>query len=181
MTAKQPRATDAEHCDSSQGREIVALARAMLDTIVKCHEAVLQDDGETLTVIRHVLEQVRVPAELERNVKSLLAFVVQTHEEPLSERSLSGNCLRPISAVGAPGNGCEQRPDEMFAMWFCTLSQELIAAHPQAAQMLRLRLLGLDSRHIADRLQLPPRLVRHLFHTIGSGRVLGQIDAGAVS
>jgi hypothetical protein len=190
MTAEQPRATHAGHCDCSQGRALVALARTMLDTIVRCHEAILQDDGETLTVICHVLKQVRTispemnlcfqsTAELENNVKALLAFVVQRHDEPLAERSLNAHFTTLRSTDRAPGNHCGQQSEATIANWFFALSQELNAAHPQAAQMLRLRLLGLDRRQIAERLQLPPRLVRHVFHTIGSGRVLSQVDAGA--
>lgn len=192
MTTSPSTTPQPQQCGTTHGQAILALARTMLDMIVRCHEAVLQDEQETLAVIRHGLKQVRAAnseinecfrsaAELEGDVKALLAFVVQTPEQPLIERSASAGLASRILAAEARDDRCEQTSEETIANWFFGLSQELNGVHPQAAQMLRLRLLGLDRRQIAERLQLPPRLARHLFHVISSGRVLGEVGEGAAT
>lgn len=189
MTAPPATTQPVPQCCPVQGRALVALAKTMLDTVVRCHEAVLQDDHETLTVIRHVAGHVLATssaldgasfaaADLERSLQELFAFVVRAPEEPLTDRTLCTGFAPPnpaaVSLAAASEPGCE----EVIAQWFWALSRELDAIHPQAAQMLCLRLLGLGSRQIAERLVLPPRLVRRVFQAARSGCVFKLAEAG---
>ena len=119
--------------------------------------------------------------ELEENVKSLLSFAVQTPEQAVTERCLSARLVVRFSTVCDKDNSSLQTSDETIADWFLVLSQTLNAAHPQAAQILRLRLLGFDSHQIAERLQIPPRLVLRVFHTIGTDGVLNRVNTGAAA
>src|SRR5262245_34226376 len=169
MTTAESKALYPHPCCNTQRQAILALVRTMLDTIVQCHEAVLQDDSETLTVIGHVARWVLMAnpalasatpsaADLEGNVKALLVFAVRTHEQPLAERSLVAYPA-PSATACTLDDSSGHDLEVTVSNWFFTLSFELNAAHPQAAQMLRARLAGLDCRQIADRLQVPPRLV----------------------
>lgn len=156
----------------------------MLDVIVRCQEAVLQDDHETLTVIQYAVRQVfatgSMPVDVvsEGNVKALLAFAVQTHEVPLVQRSFVNSAL-PMTIAGTRDAYSAQSREETFANWVFSLSQTLNATHPQAVQMLRDRLLGLDSREIAARHELPRLLVQRLFDALSSSAVFDINCAGA--
>jgi hypothetical protein len=155
--------------------ELVPLVQIMLSVIGRCQEALLQDQAETLLVIRGTLTHLLGPeqpcaeggkawpaiaCELER----LLARALESTERAQPQRALAGGALGAAANTGA--NVLALPYHQELAACFHRLSVALQESHPRAVEMLRLRFSGLGSREIAERLHLPFRLVEQVFSAI---------------
>jgi hypothetical protein len=166
--------------------------RTILETIVACEEAVLQDEAETQTVIGEAvryalaaqgpqLKMLDQAADVPALVAALVHFAVQSHHQPLAERSLQGMAVEPTIVIPPAATSLTAAHHDALANWFCGLQASLHAIHPLAGQILRARLAGFDSRVIAERLELPPGLVRRVLLTIGSRHSGARTDTGAAA
>jgi hypothetical protein len=153
-------------------RDLLPLLKTMLEVIQRCQEAVLQEEEETEAVIRAAVQSVfgdsaaadwAASEYFSRGLDGLLQRVLKRPDEAFATGAmLVGNGAAPAHARLAPCCGELRADPEVVANWFCALALRMRDVHPQAAEMLRMRFCGLGSREIAERLQMPVRLVGHV-------------------
>lgn len=165
---------------------LVPLMEIMLSTIERCQAAVLQDESENLLVLRGMLRQliggtsraaglVRLdpPSRTTRvtqRLAALLSRVLRQPEDSFPRAALQRDHPHSGASPGGEPIECPSLAElDPLARWFQALAQRLRATHPCAVPMLRLRFLGLGSEAIAERLQLPPRLVQQVLVDVRSG------------
>jgi hypothetical protein len=152
--------------------DLAPLVQIMLGVINRCHDALLQEDFETLHVLRGTLAHLCGPQppmatdgvtwsimchELDR----LLDHVLKSPDQPQPQRALLGPAAQSDLAA-TPASWRNLAHQDELALWFHSLGVLLRESHPRAIEMLRLRFSGLGSRAIADRLKLPFRLVEQV-------------------
>jgi hypothetical protein len=96
---------------------------------------------------------------VQHELDRLLACALSEPERTCSQQDLCGAPPPAAKSVSAAPSGARLAHLDGLARWFAQLAMTLNAAHPRAVEMLGLRLTGLGSREIAERLGLPFRLV----------------------
>jgi hypothetical protein len=158
--------------------KLVPLVQIMLGVIARCQDALLQEDAETLHVIRGTLAHLTGPQHalsatgepwpiIQSGLNGLLDHVLDSPEQAHALKALLGPGATATMA-GAPAAWRNLGHHEELARWFHRLATALHDTHPRAVEMLRLRFSGLGSREIADRLRLPFRLVHRVLGNIRS-------------
>jgi DNA-directed RNA polymerase specialized sigma24 family protein len=97
--------------------------------------------------------------EVHDELERLLASALSQPERARSQQALFGAPRHAAAPVSAAASGARVAHHDELAHWFSQLATTLNDAHPRAVEMLGLRLTGLGSREIAERLDLPFRLV----------------------
>lgn len=152
--------------------ELVSLMHTMLGVIGRCHDALLQEESETLYVLRGTLAQLCGPelpaatsgapwASLHGELGRLLDRVLESPHEARPQRSILGAAPSAALATLSASHQHHAHLDNL-AQWFHALATLLDESHPRALDMLRLRFSGLGSREIAERMNLPFRLVERV-------------------
>jgi hypothetical protein len=156
----------------------VSLMETMLGVLQHCQEAVLQDDNESWSVIWQVLGRLvavagpnechstRAPSGpdgcITKELEQLLQRLLESTDEAFARNALVADNVQ-IHTDRAIQHPLDL---ESLASWFHVLGSRLSDTHPQAVAILRHRLAGLGTREVAERLQLPTRLVLQVLERI---------------